>query len=149
MSPRRKRMQKLVDVRERQLDDKVGVLNRNRAAEEQARMLAEEQQRRCAEAERARAELERAAVTAAEWQEATAWLEQRRLHTEAAKAGARKAELAVRRATAEVLGARQALEQIKRLDDKLAASELDVQLRQERVQDDAFAARKARERSRR
>lgn len=125
MSPRRKRIEKVVGLREKELDKRVQELAGTRAAE--ARAMSDE--------ERKRRELELASesrlkmaehggeLSAMSWIEANEWLNNRRLHLEKARVQAAQAQLETRRAQTAVMAARTDLKKVELLSERLQKQE--------------------------
>src|SRR5688572_21521853 len=103
MSPRRTRIEKVVTLREKELDKKVAQLSEQRAAEQRALSTEEQQKLELEAASESRMRLtEGDALRASSWIEANEWLhsrqkrhEQARLETARAQVETRKAQGAV------------------------------------------------------
>src|ERR1041384_8646575 len=108
MSPRRTRIEKVVTLREKELDKRVQQLAGSRAA--QARALSEEERKQqdLQQASESRLKLaeEGEALSAMSWVEANEWLQNRRLHLEKARREAARAQLETKKAQGAVLHAR-------------------------------------------
>jgi flagellar biosynthesis chaperone FliJ len=73
MTKRQKRVQKILELRERHLDQSANQLTRARQLAEQAERALEEQQRRTQEAIKEREEMAQRPVTAHEWIDSESW----------------------------------------------------------------------------
>ena len=144
MSPRRSRIEKVVTLREKELDKRVAALSEQRAAE--ARALSEEELKK-QELERAsesRLKLaeEGEALSASSWIEANEWLANRQKHLEKARLQADKAQLATRKAQGEVLNARSDLKKVELLSERILKQEQsDAQRLERRLEDELSSQR--------
>src|SRR3954470_11697401 len=95
MSPRRIRIEKVVTLREKELDKKVQQLAGTRAAEARAQSEEERKKQELEQASESRLKLaeEGEVLSAMTWVEANEWLQNRRLHHEKARSEAARAEL--------------------------------------------------------
>ena len=73
MTKRQKRVQKILEIREKHLDQSANQLTRARQLAEQAERALEEQQRRTQEANKEREEMAQRPVTAHEWIDSESW----------------------------------------------------------------------------
>ena len=144
MSPRRNRIEKVVTLREKELDKRVQQLAGTRAAEARAQ----------SEEERKKAELEQASqsrmklaggeepLTATSWVEANEWLAHRRLSHEKARVEAAKAQLETRKAQGAVMTARADLKKVELLSERIQKQEeSEAQKLERRLEDELTALR--------
>ncbi len=123
MSPRRTRIQKVIEVREKELDKRVATLSERRAAE--ARALSEQEQRKSEleQASESRLKLAKNEISAKNWVEANEWLTGRRLSHEKARVATALATGEAERAKGEVLSARSDLKKVELLSKRIRAQE--------------------------
>lgn len=144
MSPRRTRIDKVITVREKALDDRVAKLALARAAEAQAKLLEEQQKRQLEEASESRLKLaeEGTALRAASWIEANEWLHSRLKHHERARLDTQKAQLDTRKAQGEVMTARSDLKKVELLSARIAQQEEhDANVTERRLEDELTSLR--------
>ena len=142
MSPRRTRIEKVVTLRERELDKRVQQLAGTRVAEAQA-LSAEEQQKLALEkASESRLKLaeEGEALSAMSWIEANEWLANRRLHLEKARLEAARAQHDTHKAQGAVLTARTDLKKVELLSVRIQKQENTTALRVERRLEDELSS---------
>lgn len=144
MSPRRTRIEKVIDLREKALDERVAKLSEQRAAEARA-LSAEEQKRRELEeaaATRLRLAEEGEAVTAGSWIEANEWLQTRERQLEQARLAAARAQLDTQQAQGAVMLARSDLKKVELLSDRIAQQEQsEAQALERRLEDELTSMR--------
>ena len=125
MSPRRNRIEKVVTIREKELDKKVQQLAGQRAVE--ARALTEEEQKKQdlerASESRLKLAAEGEALSAMSWVEANEWLANRRLHHEKARVEAARAQLETKKAQGAVMAARSDLKKVELLSERIQKQE--------------------------
>lgn len=125
MSPRRVRIEKVVTLREKELDKKVQQLAGTRAAE--ARALSEEERKKqeLEQASESRLKLaeEGEALSAMSWVEANEWLQNRRLNHEKARLDAARAQLETKKAQGAVMNARSDLKKVELLSERIQKQE--------------------------
>jgi hypothetical protein len=144
MSPRQKRVKKILEIRERRLDQSASQLTRARELAEQAERALAEQQRRTEEAVRERTEMASRAVSARDWVDSEAW--RMRCGNQELILGERaaRAQVVVQKAHEQVRAARSEVKQIETLRHNLIRAELAVIERKDRVNEDEIAADRAR-----
>jgi hypothetical protein len=141
MTPRRRRIARILEHRQKELDARVAALAEVRAREARAVAEADAAAALAREAESARRELAERGSDAATFLEAEDWLSTtaRRAHRAWGAVLAVREEIGAVQAT--VLGARMKLKQAEQLDARVAAAERLVEDRRERRRDDEDAAR--------
>ncbi|MEZ4224503.1 MAG: flagellar FliJ family protein [Polyangiaceae bacterium] len=145
MSSRRQRLQKLTDLRKKELDDAVGELGRAREREEQARQRLAHEVEELEQAHQRRSILARQGAATELWTSENDWLELRETYRQAAHAALSKAELARHRAFAEVMAARAAVKKLEVLGERLRREELrDEERKDQRLHDELTQARSSR-----
>jgi flagellar biosynthesis chaperone FliJ len=144
MSVRQKRVQKILEIRERRLDQTASQLIRARELAEQAERALAEQKRRTEEALRERMELASREVTAGDWIDSEAW--RMRMGNQELVLGERaaRAQGVVQKASDLVRVARSDVKKIETLQQNLQQTETAAAERKDRVNQDEFAARRAR-----
>jgi flagellar biosynthesis chaperone FliJ len=142
MSPRRTRIEKVVTLREKELDKRVQQLAGTRAAE--ARALSAEEQKKLdlekASESRLKLAEEGEALSAKNWIEANEWLANRRLHHEKARVDATQAQLETQKAQGAVLVARTDLKKVELLSERIQKQEDSTAQRVERRLEDELSA---------
>lgn len=143
MSPRRARIEKVITLREKALDERVAKLHGSREAE--ARALSAEEQKRselqAASASRLKL-AEEGALSASSWIEANEWLQSRQRHAERARMEAAKAQLETRQAQGAVLSARADLKKVELLSERIQKQEdSDAQVLERRLEDELSSMR--------
>lgn len=143
MSPRRARIEKVVGLREKELDKRVAKLSDKRAAE--ARALSEEERKKqeLEQASESRLKLaEEEALSASAWIEANEWLSARQKHLEKARLDAARAQVETQRAQGEVMSARSDLKKLELLSERIQRQEQsDAQQLERRLEDELSALR--------
>ena len=142
MSPRRTRIEKVVTLRERELDKRVQQLAGTRVVEAQALSAEEQQKLALAKASESRLKLaeEGEALSAMSWIEANEWLANRRLHLEKARVEAARAQVETRKAQGAVLTARTDLKKVELLSVRIQKQEDSTAQRVERRLEDELSS---------
>ncbi len=142
MSPRRHRIQRVVDLREKELDKRVTKLVSSRSAEAQALSVEETKQRELEQASESRLKLAEADSTLSvkSWVEANEWLTGRRLHHEQARVEVARAQLETLRVQGEVMVARTDLKKVEVLSSRIEEQEQKRTGQLERKLEDELAA---------
>jgi flagellar export protein FliJ len=142
MSPRRARIEKVVTLREKELDKRVAKLSEQRAAEARALSEQERKKQELEQASESRMKLaeEGEALSAMTWIEANEWLNVRQKHHEHARLEAARAQLETRKAQGEVLTARSDLKKLELLSERIQKQEDGDAQRQERRLEDELSA---------
>ncbi len=143
MSPRRARIDKVVTLREKELDKRVAQLGETRAAEQRALTLEEQKKAELEEASRSRLKLtEEQALSASHWIEANEWLSSRQKRLEQAKLEAARAALETRKAQGAVLSARADLKKVELLSQRISVQEAgEAQKAERRLEDELSSLR--------
>ena len=144
MSPRRARIEKVITLREKALDDRVAKLHGTREAEVRA-LSAEEQKRleleRASESRLKLAE-EGEALSASSWIEANEWLVSRQKQVEQARLEAARAQLETRKAQGAVMSARSDLKKVELLSDRIQKQEQsEAEVLERRLEDELSSMR--------
>ncbi|HYQ14834.1 MAG TPA: hypothetical protein VEQ58_03725 [Polyangiaceae bacterium] len=139
MSPRRTRIEKVITLREKELDQRVAKLSDQRAAE--ARALSAEEQKKLEVEQASESRLKMAeegdAVTAGTWIEANEWLVSRQKQLEHARLEAARAQLETKKAQGAVMTARSDLKKVELLSDRIAQQEQsEAQVLERRLEDE-------------
>jgi len=144
MSVRQKRVQKILEIRERRLNQSATQLTRARELAEQAERVLAEQKRRTEEALRERNELAQREVSAGDWIDSEAW--RMRMGNQELVLGERaaRAQVVVHRASEQVRVARTDVKKLETLRENLLQTELSAAERKDRINHDEFAAHRAR-----
>ncbi|HXK20808.1 MAG TPA: hypothetical protein VNG33_23515 [Polyangiaceae bacterium] len=142
MSPRRVRIEKVVTLREKELDKKVQQLAGSRAAEIRALSEEERQAQELLQASESRLKLaeEGEVLSAMSWVEANEWLHNRRLHHEKARSEAARAKLETKKAQGAVLNARTDLKKVELLSSRIQKQEDSQAERVERRLEDELSS---------
>jgi flagellar export protein FliJ len=144
MSPRRARIEKVVTLRNKELDKRVAQLSDTRAAEARALSAEEQKKLELAQASESRLKLaeEGEAVTAGNWIEANEWLVSRQKRLEQARVDAARAALETRKAQGAVMTARSDLKKVELLSTRIQAQEeTEAQKAERRLEDELSALR--------
>ena len=142
MSPRRQRIDKVVQHRGKELDKRIGELNEQKSREEAARLAAQRERDEALRASETRLKLAEAPLSATDWIAANEWLKSRAALAEIAETQAIKARLGTQRARAQVLTARTDLKKVEVLSARIGAEERVLQERAERRLEDELAAQR-------
>lgn len=145
MSVRQKRVKKILELRERRLDQSATQLTRARELAEQAERALAEQQRRTEEALRERNELAAGPAAAGDWIDAEAWRLRMGNQERVLNERAARAQVVVEKAHEQVRVARTEVKKIETLRQNLIQVELAAFERRDRVNQDEFAAHRARQ----
>jgi flagellar export protein FliJ len=144
MSPRRNRIEKVVTLREKELDKKVQQLAGTRAAEARALTEQERKKQELEQASESRLKLANAdgALPATNWIEANEWLQSRARDHEKARVDAAKAQLETRKAQGAVMVARADLKKVELLSERIQKQEeTEAQKVERRLEDELSALR--------
>jgi len=142
MSPRRQRIEKVVQHRGKELDKRIGELNEQKSREEAARLAAEREREEALRASETRLKLAEAPLSATDWIAANEWLKSRAALAEIAETQAVEAHLDTQRARAQVLNARTDLKKVEVLSARISAEERVQRERAERRLEDELAAQR-------
>lgn len=140
MSPRRARVRRVIEVREKQLDERVKTLRVSEQAEADAAREAEQAQARLVEAAEERHRLTERAADVQSWIEANEWLAARSALVDLARRQAEKATAAVTDARTHVTAAHADVRRVELLSDRIENQEKVAAERAERRLDDEIAA---------
>jgi flagellar export protein FliJ len=142
VSPRRNRIEKVVTIREKELDKRVQQLAGSRAAEVQALSLEEQKKQELELASETRMKLieEGEALSVKSWIEANEWLANRRLHHEKARVDVARAQVETRKAQGAVLSARTDLKKVELLSERIQKQENHSATRVERRLEDELSS---------
>jgi flagellar export protein FliJ len=140
MSPRRQRIEKVIDHRSKELDKRVAELTRSKAREAEARQRAEAEQAALQHASETRMKLANTEIAAKNWVEANEWLQTRAALSANADNQVVKARTVTARAQQHVLSARGELKKVELLSERLVREERVVTERVERRLEDEIAA---------
>jgi flagellar export protein FliJ len=144
MSPRRARIEKVVTLREKELDKRVAQLSDTRAAEARALSAEEQKKLELAQASASRLKLaeEGEALSASNWIEANEWLVSRQKRLEHARVDAARAALETRKAQGAVMTARSDLKKVELLSTRIQVQEeTEAQKAERRLEDELSALR--------
>jgi flagellar export protein FliJ len=142
MSPRRQRIEKVVEHRGKELDKRIGELNEQKNREEAARLAAEHEREEALRASENRLKLAEAPLSANDWILANEWLKSRAALAELAEIQAAKARLGTQRARTHVLHARTDLKKVEVLSARIGAEERVQRERAERRLEDELSAQR-------
>lgn len=144
MSPRRTRIEKVITLREKALDQRVAKLNDQRAVEARALSAEEKRQQEFEEASQSRLKMaeEGEALRAGSWIEANEWMVSRRKQLEHAKVEAARAQLETKKAQGEVMSARADLKKVELLSERIQHQEQSAaQVLERRLEDELTSLR--------
>jgi flagellar export protein FliJ len=144
MSPRRNRIEKVVTLREKELDKKVQQLAGTRAAEARALTAQEQKKQELEQASESRLKLAttEGALPAKSWIEANEWLQSRARDLEKSRVEAAKAQLETRKAQGAVMVARADLKKVELLSERIQKQEeTEAQKVERRLEDELSALR--------
>jgi len=143
MSPRRTRIEKVVTLREKELDKKVAQLSEQRAAEQRALSTEEQQKLELEAASESRMRLtEGEALRASSWIEANEWLHSRQKRHEQARLETARAQVETRKAQGAVMTARTDLKKVELLSERIQHQEdAEAQKAERRLEDELSALR--------
>jgi flagellar biosynthesis chaperone FliJ len=142
MSPRRARIEKVITLREKELDQRVAKLHGTREVE--ARALSAEEQKRVEleQASESRLKLaeEGEVLSAMSWIEANEWLVSRQKQVEQARLEAARAALETKKAQGAVMSARSDLKKVELLSERIQKQEdTEAQVLERRLEDELSA----------
>jgi flagellar export protein FliJ len=142
MSPRRNRIEKVVTLREKELDKRVQQLAGTRAAEARALSAEEQKKQELEQASESRLKLaeEGEALSAMSWIEANEWMANRRLHLEKARIEALRAQQNTQKAQGAVMVARTDLKKVELLSERIQKQEESTTQRTERRLEDELSS---------
>jgi hypothetical protein len=144
MSPRRSRIEKVITLREKELDKRVAQLAGTRAAEVRALSAEEQKKLELEQASESRLKLLAAeqALSAMSWIEANEWLANRRQHLEKAHVDVQRAALETAQAKGAVLSARSDLKKVELLSSRIEKQEqTHAQMLERRLEDELSSLR--------
>lgn len=142
MSPRRGRVKRIIEVREKQLDEKVKALRASEAAAEEAARAKADAEVRLAEAAEERNRLASGTSDLQSWIEANEWLQARAALVELARRKVDSASQAVEVARTHVSSAHADVRRMEALSTRIEKQEKITEDRRERRQDDEIAAQR-------
>ncbi|MEI9936945.1 MAG: flagellar FliJ family protein [Pseudomonadota bacterium] len=142
MSPRRQRIDKVVEHRNKELDKRIGELNEHKSREEAALQAAIREREEARLASEKRLKLAEAPLSATDWIAANEWLKSRAAVAEQAALQAVAAHQGTQAARAHVLYARTDLKKVEVLSARIGAEERVQQERAERRLEDELAAQR-------
>jgi flagellar export protein FliJ len=144
MSPRRTRIEKVITLREKELDSRVATLATTRAAEARALSAEEQKKLELDQASESRLKLaeEGEALSASSWIEANEWLQSRQKHVERARVETVKAQQETRKAQGAVMSARSDLKKVELLSERIQKQEEgEAQMLERRLEDELSSMR--------
>jgi flagellar export protein FliJ len=144
MSPRRIRIRKVADVRNKELQKKRAELEQRRVVLEAARLKLEQERLELDQAAKRRELLSQGEINALAWSEADEWLASREQEHDLANSTVLKTHRAVEHARENVLVAHSNLRRLEKLDEKLDHQEQRDEARREQKLTDEHAARSVR-----
>jgi flagellar FliJ protein len=142
MTTKRKKVQKVLELREQALERQASVLAQSRSKLRNAQAEAERESERLMHAAQQRAELAKAVADVGRWQEAEQWLAHRRRALGQATGVVAHAEAQVADNVKKVVAARIDKKKIELLDERLAEEQLRRELRAEQKLSDEFGQRR-------
>ncbi len=137
---RARRLNRIVEIRQRELDQEAAHLARAHFAETEAKTSLDEAQAQAAAAFAARATLSQATANASEWTAREAWLASQRLNEERASERRVQAAQAVDEARASVVKMRVRVRGIETLVERVEESEREAQAQADRKFEDELAS---------
>ena len=140
MSARVKRLQKVKDLRNKALEERVKQLAETRAREEAAKQQAIQLEQERSAAFHYREKLALGGGTARDWHEANEWCAQKSLHWEVSQQQCQRAAAAVEHARAAVLSARGEVKKLELLQERLLQQDRLRESRAESRQHDETAS---------
>jgi flagellar export protein FliJ len=144
MSPRRVRIEKVITLREKALDERVAKLSDSRAAEAAAQTLEERKRQELEQASESRLKLaeEGEALTASSWIEANEWLVSRLKQVEQARLETARAQVETQKAQGAVMAARADLKKVELLSDRIQKQEeSEAMVTERRLEDELTSMR--------
>lgn len=144
MSPRRNRIEKVITLREKALDERVAKLSDQRAVEARALSAEELKKQELEQASESRMKLaaESEAVTAGSWIEANEWLASRQKQLEQARIATARAQQETKQAQGAVMLARSDLKKVELLSERIQQQEAsEAQVLERRLEDELTSMR--------
>lgn len=141
MTPRRKKVQRVLEIREQHLNERAGILVKAHEGRNAAANQAEEAAGQLAEAEEYRKELTSRSMSVNAWIEAEQWLARRNNEHLRAQLDLEQAEVRLSHAHENVITARSDVKRMELLDKRLAQGESRRQSRAEQSTNDEHARR--------
>jgi flagellar export protein FliJ len=142
---RKKRMEKLIELRQEELDKRIKKLAETRQVLQRAEQRAEEEAQREAAARAQRQELLSRPSDAESWQRQGAWLDQRELHLAAARMYVSRSSKAVDESLERVLDARRSIRQLEAVQERIRQLEASRAEKREAKLHDELASRRRNE----
>ena len=142
MSPRRQRIDKVIEHRGKELDKRIGELNEQKIREDAALSEAIREREEARRASEMRLKLAEAPLSATDWIAANEWLKSRAAVAEQAAIQAVKAHQTTERVRANVLHARTDLKKVEVLSARISAEERLLQERAERRLEDELTSQR-------
>jgi len=142
MSPRRQRIEKVIEHRGKELDKRIGELNEQKIREDAALSEAIREREEARRASEMRLKLAEAPLSATDWIAANEWLKSRAAVAEQAAIQAVKAHQTTERVRANVLHARTDLKKVEVLSARISAEERLLQERAERRLEDELTSQR-------
>lgn len=142
MTHRRKKMKKVLEIRERALQERAGILTQAHEGRAAAQEQASSAVTRLQQAAEYRQQLASGAIDIASWIDAEQWLVQRSRQNTMAQTRLKGAEAQVAKAFDEVIEARSNVKRIELLDRRLADQETHQQDRTDQKASDEHAQRR-------
>jgi flagellar export protein FliJ len=142
MSPRRRKVQRVLEVREQDLNEKATILVQVHQGHDLAQDRAANAAGQLAEAADYRQQLAHGQVNVASWIEAEQWLAQRNSEHESAQTQLANCKVQLTQAHHQVVQARVGVKSIELLDRRLAVGEMRTQMRIEQRLTDEHAQRR-------
>lgn len=143
MKSRQKRMEKLIELRQKELDKLVKKLAETRQVLVRAEMRAREEAEREASARAQRQSLLTQSADAETWQRQGAWLDQRELHLAAAQLYVSRSTKAVDESLTRVLEARRGIRQLEAIQERIRRAEAArVEKREAKLHDELASRRR-------
>jgi|SRR6185369_2127820 len=144
MSPRRNRIEKVITLREKELDQRVAKLTDQRQVEARALSAEEQKKQELQLASESRLKLaeDGDALTAGSWIEANEWLVSRQKQLDQARIEAARAQLETKKAQGAVMTARSDLKKVELLSDRIAQQEQSAaEVMERRLEDELTSMR--------
>jgi flagellar export protein FliJ len=140
---RKKRMEKLIELRQEELDKQIKKLAETRQVLARAEARAREEAEREAAARAERQSLLTQAADAETWQRQGAWLDQREMHLAAARLYVTRSSKAVDDSLARVLEARRGIRQLEAVQERIRQVEqARVEKREAKLHDELASRRR-------
>jgi flagellar export protein FliJ len=142
MSARRKRVKKVLALRQEQLEKRVFALTTAQTGASVAAQTLEDERRRLELAVHQRAVLSQVAADVGSWRDADAWIASRAQTCELARRALIRAEQAVERARREVVAVNRSVQRIQALDHRLELQARAALAKREQLLEDELASRR-------